>query len=106
MALNKANYLLTKDAENDLVEIARYTLQNWGKAALLRYQKELTSSFHAIANGPALNRQPLPQLSDVHVTKSQKHFIFYILQNEVPVIIAVIHEQRDLVSQLMTRLTP
>ncbi len=78
MEQNKSFYLLTSDAESDLFEIAEYTLKNWGIDALHRYQKELTFAFESIANGTALNRQPFTQLPEVHISKSQKHFIFYI----------------------------
>ncbi len=46
-------YELTKEAEQDLREIARYTLKHWGKDVLNQYRSGLEATFKAIANGEA-----------------------------------------------------
>lgn len=48
------------------------------------------------------NLKPLPEL---YVTKYRYHFIFYLHKiDQKPLIIGVIHEQRDLVNRLSERL--
>ena len=44
-------------------------------------------------------------MPDVYVTKSGGHFIFYLAEeNQKPIIIAVIHESRDILEHLTARL--
>ncbi len=38
------NYRLTKDAEKDLRDVARYTLKQWGKAMLQQYRDSITGA--------------------------------------------------------------
>ncbi|MEN3159453.1 type II toxin-antitoxin system RelE/ParE family toxin [Alkalimonas sp. NCh-2] len=42
-------YVLTADAEQDLREVARYTLDRWGSDMLKQYRDGLKEAFHAIA---------------------------------------------------------
>jgi len=42
-------YVLTADAEQDLLEVARYTLDHWGSDMLKQYRDGLKEAFHAIA---------------------------------------------------------
>tara|TARA_B110000211_G_C13660050_1_gene369804 strand:+ start:360 stop:539 length:180 start_codon:yes stop_codon:yes gene_type:complete len=39
-------YKLTRDAENDLREVARYTLSSWGASTLKTYRKGLVKTFY------------------------------------------------------------
>ena len=50
------NYRLTKDAENDLREVARYTRKEWGQAVLQEYRGGLKKTFDAIGNSDVVNR--------------------------------------------------
>ena len=43
-------YELTKDAEKDLREIARYTLNKWGKEMLYEYRSGLEKTFQKIGD--------------------------------------------------------
>jgi len=98
-------YTLSLDAEKDLREIARYTRNKWGKAALQKYRHGLKNSFEAIGKGDVQTRafsESFPQLS---VTKYEYHYIFYLSESrEKPIIIGVIHEKRDVVNRLSERL--
>ena len=44
------SYKLSLDAEQDLQEIARYTLNNWGKSLFYQYQDGLKKRFNDIGN--------------------------------------------------------
>ncbi|MCF6267930.1 MAG: type II toxin-antitoxin system RelE/ParE family toxin [Desulfuromusa sp.] len=98
-------YNLSATAENDLMEIARYTLNNWGKEALKRYRIGLKNTFLNIAKNEIPKRTFSTTFPDLFVSKYKYHYIFYIAKNRItPVIIGVIHEKRDIVSQLNERL--
>ncbi len=98
-------YELSKDAQADLREVARYTIKQWGKEQLTLYRNGLKDTFTGIAGSTVIGRQfseTFPQLS---VTKYRHHYIFYIKDDvPKPIIIGVIHERRDVVNQLAKRL--
>jgi len=100
------SYVLTKDAENDLKEIARYTLKEWGESTFQSYKMGLSEKFNEVAQQSMVKHtfsQAFPQLL---VTKYRYHYIFYLTEGyEKPIIIGVIHEQRDIVNRLKNRLS-
>lgn len=99
------SYVFTEEAEQDLREIARYTLNKWGVKQLEAYRKALNKSFKAIGKNEVLKRRFSKNSPDIFVTKSGAHFVFYLTpKQEKPIIIAVIHEARDIVSHLEKRI--
>lgn len=100
-----AEYRLTPDAEADLWEIARYTLETWGEDQQRRYERVLIKCFEALADGSARARFPLPYRRDVRQLHCQHHYVFVIDAPDEPVtIVAVLHEKMDLVTRLEARL--
>ena len=100
-----ADYELTPDAENDLREIARYTTRTWGIVQARRYKADLLRGFKSIAKGSVLSRQPLPHRPDVQSCRCEHHYIFSIHDKGTkPVIVAVLHENMDLIERLRERL--
>lgn len=99
-------YELSKDAEEDLREVARYTLKKWNKEQLAEYRQGLKDTFHAIGVQDIVARQFSKNYPQLRVTKYRYHYVFYITEGvEKPIIIGVIHERRDIVNQLAGRLT-
>lgn len=99
-------YELSKDAEEDLREVARYTLDQWGKEQLAEYRQGLKETFHTIGVQNVVSRQFSKNYPQLRVTKYRYHHIFYISEGvDKPIIIGVIHERRDIVNQLARRLT-
>ena len=100
-----ASYKLTPDAEQDLRDIARYTLNTWNVATFEKYRDALEETFEAIAAATVQPQIFSKNLPDILVTKYRYHFIFYLTEDvEVPLIIGVIHERRDIVRHLSERL--
>jgi hypothetical protein len=50
-------YNITEDAEQDLREIARYTLSKFGPKQLEAYRQALNSTFNAIGRNQVIQRQ-------------------------------------------------
>jgi|TARA_R110000868_G_scaffold28940_11_gene107710 toxin ParE1/3/4 len=99
-------YNITEDAELDLREIARYTLSKFGPKQLEAYRQALNSTFNAIGRNDVIQRQFSIKRLDLLVTKCQHHYVFYIVEGvEKPTVIGVIHEARDIVVLLTSRLT-
>ena len=100
-----SGYELTKDAENDLRAVARYTLKEWGKEALTQYRKGLKAIFQKIGNDTVIKKQFSEKHPQLFVAKYKYHYIFYLTNKfEKPIIIGVIHEKRDIVNHLKKRL--
>jgi len=98
-------YVLTKEAEKDLKEIARYTMKNYGAEKLRIYRGKIKTKLTDIAKGEVTLHSFSKKISQVLVTKCEHHFIFYITENhEKPVIIGIIHETRDIISHIKNRL--
>ena len=99
-------YELSKDAEEDLREVALYTLDAWGKEQLTEYRQGLKETFNAIGIQDVVARKFSKNYPQLRVTKYRYHYIFYIAEAvEKPIIIGIIHERRDIVNQLARRLT-
>lgn len=99
-------YVLLKEAENDLREIAEYTLKEWGDSAFQKYKSGLSKKFKDIGKNGVVERHFSKVLPQLLVTKYRFHYIFYLTENmDKPVIIGIIHEQRNIVNQLKNRLS-
>jgi len=100
-------YELTPDAERDLREIARYTLRQWGVRQQRRYASALEAGFRAIAKRRIVPRPFSPAYPDVFVSHCEHHYIFYLHpEGQKPRILAVFHENMDLLARLAERLAP
>lgn len=98
-------YELTPDAENDLREIARYTMRTWGVEQTRAYKGALLREFSGLAKGTARSRQPLPHRPEVRICRCEHHYVFSVHEEgEKPVIVAVLHESMDLIERLRERL--
>jgi plasmid stabilization system protein ParE len=92
-------------AEDDIKDIARYTLKQWGKKQSLQYAALLEESFLDIVGGTSLSRAFSEHYPQIQVTRCEHHYIFYThLEGQRPCIIAVLHERMDRVAKLKNRL--
>jgi len=98
-------YRLTPPAQQDLKEIARYTLEKWGRKQVLSYKDLLEKRFHEIADKTALSRQFSEVYPDVLVNRCEHHYIFFFHpEGKKPSILAILHERMNFVSKLKNRL--
>ena len=99
------HYDITDDAEADIRQIVAYTLENWGVAQTNIYRNALKDTFARIGKRGGANRKFSDMFPDLYVTKCQRHYIFYLTVGvRNPTIVAVIHEARDIVTLLASRL--
>ncbi|TSA40348.1 MAG: type II toxin-antitoxin system RelE/ParE family toxin [Methylococcaceae bacterium] len=98
-------YELTPSAEDDLKDIARYTLKQWDKKQSIQYAGLLEARFLEITTRSALSRTFSERYPQLQVTRCEHHYIFYIHpEGKRPCIIAVLHERMDKVARLKNRL--
>lgn len=94
-------YDLTPAAEADVREIARYTLRQWGARQQQRYARQLEACFRRIAEGRDRSRAFSERYPQVRVARCQHHYAFYVQpEGQKPLILAVLHEQMDLLARL------
>lgn len=98
-------YDLTPSAEEDLKDIARYTLKEWGKKQSLQYASHLEKRFLEIVDRTSFSRAFSELFPQIQVTRCEHHYIFYIYpEGKRPCIIAVLHERMDSVARIKNRL--
>lgn len=99
------SYKLTPDAESDLLGIAKYTIKTWGVKQALRYEAALERCFSSLGQGSARTSTPLPHRPELSCCRCQHHYVFALHEEgNPPVILAVLHENMDLVARLRERL--
>ena len=83
------SYELTADSEEDLKQIARYTLKTWGKKQSLKYAGLLEACFTKIANRTVIARTFSKNYSQVKFVRSEHHYVFYLdFENRPPCSVA------------------
>jgi len=100
-----AVYELTQAAEADLQAIARYTVETWGAEQTRRYGELVENHFLDIGCQKVLTRVFLKHRPELRVSRVEHHFVFHLVrEKQCPLILAVLHENMDLMSRLRNRL--
>ena len=99
------DYELSPAAVDDLLQIALYTIKTWGLVQTDRYEAALESHFRAIGRGDAVTSNPIPNRPELRCSRCEHHYIFSFHRPGVaPLILAVLHENMDLMKRLAERL--
>ena len=99
-----ALYELTNAAEADIHAIAQYTITTWGIEQAHRYEVILESHLQAIGRQQARTRLVFKHRPELLVSRIQHHYVFHLLrEKQCPLILAVLHENMDLMSRLRER---
>ncbi|PHM69989.1 type II toxin-antitoxin system RelE/ParE family toxin [Xenorhabdus kozodoii] len=91
--MDRPNYRLTPDAQADLIEIRRFTVQQWGKMQSEKHLSELQQTFRLLAVTPALGRGRPDVGAEVLSFPHVSHVIYYIIHERQPVIFGVLHKR-------------
>lgn len=98
-------YELTEAADSDIQSIADYTISAWGMEQANHYEALLESHFQAIGLQKARTRAFLKHRPELLVSRIERHYVFHLVRkNRCPLILAVFHENMDLMSRLRKRL--
>ncbi|HEX4646350.1 MAG TPA: type II toxin-antitoxin system RelE/ParE family toxin [Verrucomicrobiae bacterium] len=98
-------YELTEEADADIQAIARYTISKWGIEQARRYEAQLEKHLRAIGQQKARTRIFLNHRPELLVSRVEHHYVFHqVRKNQCPLILAVLHENMDLISRLRARL--
>jgi toxin ParE1/3/4 len=99
-----ALYELTGPAEEDIRAIAQYTIATWGIEQARRYEVILESHLEAIGRQKAGTRVVFKHRPELLVSRIQHHYVFHaVREKQCPLILAVFHENMDLMRRLRQR---
>lgn len=100
-----ADFDLTDEADEDLFSIALYTDSTWGRKQAKKYAGQLERHFAALAERDALEKAVFKHREDFRVSRCQHHYVFFVRDPCANVLIlAVLHENMDLVARFRERL--
>ena len=93
---------LTKKAKSDLVNIAKYTEEKWGRAQRNLYVKQLDDSFHLLAENSFAGRECSYIKKGYRKFPQGSHVIFYTSAEKSSIrIIRVLHKNMDIESKFI-----
>jgi plasmid stabilization system protein ParE len=96
---------LTAAAEQSLLAIARWTVENFGPAQAFLYEQELVEVCQRISNGTAVS-QDCRQAIDknlpkgLRVTRAGEHFVIFLEEPDAIIIIDFIHRRSNTAKKL------
>lgn len=82
-------FKLSPAAQSDLIDIRRYTLQNWGSAQWSSYFNELKQSMDLLANNELIGVD-MPDLGKGYCRFPLKHHVLYYIKKPDHIVIAAI----------------
>ncbi len=91
-------YRITPRARDDLKNIGRYTLQQWGKTQRNIYLKQLEIRFEWLLENTLLGKHRTDIQEGFYSFPQGEHVVFYLIQNEGIDIIGVPHKEMDILS--------
>lgn len=90
------SYLLSEEAEGDLVEIYDRSLDDWGEVQADRYLDGLYAAFASIAVRPLAGRIRPEIGADIRSRLYGSHVIFYLAQPKRVDVLRILHQARDI----------
>ena len=91
---------LLPKAYEDLENIWRYTIEQWGTEQAITYVDELNAAFKRLADNPLLNRERSEFSPPVRIVPYGSHLIVYLAEERGITIIRVLHESMDAGTQI------
>lgn len=90
---------LTRRAEASLVEIAKWTIEQFGLKQADLYEAELLTRCQAILNGQAHSRSCavlVDEAADLRFARAGEHFLVFLDRPDEVIIVDILHSRSDL----------
>ena len=90
---------LTLRAEASLVEIAKWTIEQFGLKQAELYENEVLTRCQAILNGQAHSRSCavlVDEAADLRLARAGEHFLVFLDRPEEVIIVDILHSRSDL----------
>jgi toxin ParE1/3/4 len=87
---------LSQKAQQDFIDILRYTGETWGKAQLLIYRDKINDALQALGSNPQLGhrRTDLPETHQAYLVGA--HIIVYRMRVDTVAIVRILHQRMSL----------
>ena len=89
-------YKKTPKADEDIIGIYAYTLEQFGEEQAITYFRSLEGCFEFLCDHPRAARQREEFNPPVRIHHHIKHLILYRVEDEYLLIVRVIHQSREL----------
>ncbi|WP_261831842.1 type II toxin-antitoxin system RelE/ParE family toxin [Leminorella grimontii] len=97
-------YVLTAEAQKDLVDIRRYTREQWGNRQSVSYLSQMQRTLQNLADAPAIGKSREDEFGlNVYSFPYSSHIIYYARHSTGIVILAVLHQSQIPASHLLHR---
>jgi len=93
-------FKLSKKAERDLINIAKYTIQNFGEQQSSKYKSELSNCLNRLSKNPHLGRSAAEFYPNLKRYNFKAHSIFYEQADYGIFIVRVLGQKMDFKSHL------
>lgn len=90
-----SSYLLSPQAQQSLVQISQYTLDNFGKRQQQNYLKMLRDRMRAAAKNPEKGKERGDIKTGYYSVQAEKHHIYYRVRDSHIEIIDVLHQSME-----------
>ncbi len=90
---------LSREAEDDVRQIAEYTAENWGEDHADEYVDEILAAIGALRQYPRRGNA-YPAIPDLYWFPVRDYSVFYRVQRQDVEIVRIIHQRRNLTAQL------
>ncbi|MBC6417607.1 MAG: type II toxin-antitoxin system RelE/ParE family toxin [Prochloron sp. SP5CPC1] len=92
---------MTRQAEADMVGIARYTRRQWNETQEEKYIQELFEALAQIANNPGIGRQYNKLKPGLRIKTYKKlHYICYRVMEDQVEILRILHAKQNIQQQI------
>ncbi len=95
-----ATVTLTQRALDDLRQIERFSISEWGRKAAKKYLDEIASGLDRLHVHPEILRLEPDFAPGLYFYRVKKHFLVCDFQGEAITILTIIHTQMDLPARL------
>ncbi len=87
---------LSPKAQQDFIDILRYTGETWGEKQLLAYRDKINEALQAISGNPQLghHRDDLPPTHHAYLVGS--HIIVYRMREDGVAVVRILHQRMSL----------
>jgi len=90
-----SRYVLSPQAQKSLVQISRYTLENFGELQRKKYLRMLRNSIRVAAKNPQKGKERSEIKTGYFSIKAEKHHIYYRIRDTHIEIIDVLHQSME-----------
>lgn len=82
-------------ARRDLLAVRAWSEDRWGQPRAREFLEGLIEAIERLALHPRMGRSRDAFLAGLRSIRHRGYVVFYVLEDETPVVIAVLHERRD-----------